>query len=93
MTPSTLALALVLSCAALAKAQAPPPEEALPTPPAPVPPPAALAGTWVGSFAVTFALADASNPNSWECLPAGTAPIRVQHSMTFSPDGTVSDSP
>lgn len=82
--PAARAVAALLAAAAAALAQTPPPS-------AQVPPPSALAGTWVGAFQVVFALADPANADSWECLPAGSPPISVPHSMTFSPDGSVSD--
>jgi hypothetical protein len=113
MTPSlALALALAAAAATAQTTQAP----------GMIAPPPQLVASWVGSFQVTFALANASDPESWEvrnagsslrrtrsrthrcatppaslpptlqCLPAGSAPITVPHSMTFSPDGTVADS-
>ena len=87
-----VALTLALGAAAAA-AQAPPAPAPEPTPEPFVRglPPAALAGQWVGAFQVRFALANASDANSWACLPAGAAPISVPHSMTFSGDGTVAD--
>ena len=74
-----LALALALACAPpAALARAPPPDE--------------LVGDWVGSFAVAFALADATNPYSWSCLTGG-ATVTEAHSISFGADGTVSDGP
>jgi hypothetical protein len=82
-----LALVALALAAGAVRAQTPVPEVLA----VGVPPPASLAGSWVGSFNVNFALANASDPYSWECLPASAPAISVPHFMSFSKDGTVTD--